>query len=157
MKPSTSSRAIFFFCSARAALEHFDSDDRHVLFLSLLKLTPLALRWLEMRHHLFGEAAHHVERHLLVLTEVRGGEHLVDAELGIDREPVDHLVLAAEQEVGGELFHRLGARQRADDALVDDAGAAEDIVEALVIGVGQLGDVPALGLVRRRGTCRAAG
>ena len=88
---------------------------------------------MEGRKDLFRKLLHHVECFGLFLPEVRGDNDLVNAQPIIVRQLVDHFGFGADQQVLAQIFFRLGAGQGADDALIDDAGAAKDIVETLVV------------------------
>ena len=78
---------------------------------------------------------------MLALPEVGRCQNLVDAKFRIDRQPIDHLLLAADQNVGCELLKRLRARQGPNDALVNDARPTKHIVKAFVIFIGAFRDV----------------
>src|SRR6185503_8216177 len=120
---------------AGAVPEPFDVDHWRSLSLCITRLVR------EMGRHLFCEAAHHVECHCLLLSEIRGGEDLVNAELRIDRKPIDHLVAPAKQDVGGEIVSCLIPGKGAYHTFVHDPGSAEYVVEALVVSVSVLRNV----------------
>ncbi|MBI2719587.1 MAG: hypothetical protein HY245_10265 [Rhizobiales bacterium] len=90
---------------------------------------------------------HAVARLLGEVADVDVHDEVVDAELLILLEPVDHLGGLADDDRALELLHCLVGRQVPDGAALDDAGAGENVVEAATVVVGEFELGPGVGLV----------